>query len=79
MPVPQPILDALTAVQDDADALMAAQSQSAASAAALTAAQTQAASDATAVVAAQTHEATDLMALQTLLGQTYGPPAMAKK
>jgi hypothetical protein len=77
MPVPQPILDALDAVQADADAVAAATTQAATSAAALAAATTQAQNDAAAVTAAQQHEATDLAALQQLLSQTYGTPLSA--
>lgn len=72
MTPPQPILDALQAVQDDADALSAAKTADAASDAALAAAQQQKASTAAAVNAAGQHLATDLSALIALEQQTYG-------
>ena len=69
---PQAILDALQAVQNDADMVVSTQAQSAISTAAAAAAQLQATNDAAAVTAAIQHEATDLAALQALLTQTYG-------
>ena len=75
MPVPPPVLDALTALQADADALVLARKKSTDSAAALTAAQTQAASDAAAVTSVRAHQDTDLAALKALIDQTYGPGA----
>jgi hypothetical protein len=78
--VPQPILDAITAVQTDFDSLAALQATAAASAAASIAAQAQAASDAAAVVTANTHLQADLQALIALEQSTWGtPPAPAKK
>lgn len=82
MSVPQNILDAVNAVQTDADSVAAAQTVQAQKQAALataqaavTAAQTDLTGATAAVTAAQAHEATDLAALQALLTQTYGPTA----
>lgn len=72
MPVPQNVLDALQAVQDDADAVAAAHAASVDSTAALQTATDKAAADAVALASAQQHQQTDLAALESLLQQTYG-------
>ncbi len=71
---PQPILDALNAVQSDADSVAAAQAQAQATATALAQAQTADQSAQAAVVAAKAHLVTDLQALIALEQQTYGAP-----
>lgn len=73
MSIPQNVLDALNAVQADADNLVAAQAQATTATTTLAGAQNANVIALAAVSSAQAHVTTDLAALQTLLNQTYGP------
>lgn len=71
MPIPQPVQDALQAVQDDFDALTSARATAATATAALAQAQADKTAADAAVAAAQSHLGTDLAALVALEQSTY--------
>ena len=73
--IPQPVADALNALQADADAVTAAAAAKSATAAQLATDQAADAAAGTALTAAQAHEATDLSAFLALVQSTYGPNA----